>query len=192
MSRSDEPRTVNAEGDSLDQAIERTLREMVALDPPDRLTARVMAQVGQSRREAGPRGGFGWWPVAGALAAAAVLAIAVALWPDRTQPPASRSAAATPAPAPAQAQQPQAPLPQPPQAANAARTIRGARSGRYAPAQETALPTLEPSIAIAPLEAPASIALADLTLEDVTVAPIEVPKMEIAPLERPDETGIRK
>lgn len=196
MSRNDRPETLNGNPpDALDHAIERTLREMVALDPPDRLTSRVMARIA-SADVSRARGPFaGWWPLAAGLAAAAVLVLAIAasMWPDRIPPSAPQTASGAPAPVPEP--QPVAPRAQPPETARQAdagltpstdvRTTRPRQ--RTAPA-ETATATLEPAITIAPLAAPDVIVLENIAPPDAPLQPLEIPRMEIAPIDMTSKT----
>lgn len=203
MSRSDRPEMLNGDPpDALDHAIERTLREIVAMDPPDRLTSRVMARI-ESADPSRARGPFaGWWPVAAGLAAAAVLVLAIAasMWPARTPPSAPQTASGTAAPVPPP--QPVAPAAQPPEIApqadaNLARSTRvgTTRPRRRAATADTATATLEPVITIAPLAAPEAITMESIAPSDETLQPLEIPRMEIAPIDMtpkpPSEGDVR-
>jgi DNA polymerase-3 subunit gamma/tau len=175
----------------LDDAIDRAVRELMSVDPPEGLRARVLARL-EDRQPA--------WRPYGLLAGAAAVAVVVLLaWlPFRssrqepapqvaTSSPASvqprepaRAAAPTPAPAPAPA--PRAVLPRPRTASPAIVDRRRARlSGEVVAANAT----LELETGPQPLEA-----LPEIGLSAIAPARIETTQVSVSPLASPPRLQI--
>jgi hypothetical protein len=191
MSQTDRPHDLHA---SLDRAIDHALREIVQVDPPDRLGERVMARIASNESRAPKR--FAYAAVGVGLAAAAVILLAVFLRSPSTAvrvddvatsapPPPKSAAAATsratvedpPANAAARPAAPPAPR----------RTVRAASvetTGTIAP--------LEPAIGVAKLESPAPIPIPAIAPEQAEAfESLDIPRLEIAPIDMTGKTERR-
>jgi hypothetical protein len=195
MSRSDVHDPMNDRpDDALDVAIDRALREITAVDPPQRMTSTVMARIeGRNpRRERMRRS----WPLAATLAAAALVALAVGVSivsrgrVERATPQTAAPQTARPG-----AGAPLAPHTTAPMIASATGTADAAErtsASAHVPAVSArahdravaaAASGLEPAIAIGPIAAPAPIAIDDIAPEAAVLAPLGIQEIEIEPIE---------
>lgn len=175
----------------LDTVIDRTVRQMMEIDPPAGLRRRV-----QNRLDA-PAGGAAWWPrlgFAAATLAALVLAV-VYVRPADTPAPAPASlvvdapAVDRPEAAVATAAKPPAVMPPPPEAARRPRVERLPEPPRMdavfgTPDARVSATSVEAAVPDAPAanETGALPALQPIDIPAISIAPIEIRPLTLAPL----------
>lgn len=188
-------------GGKLDAAIDRAVRQMVALEPPPGLRHRVLARLKQ--RETPAWGFFPRFALAGAALAVVILAVTM-IQPNApvavpqesavvaTASPAPEAAPSSVSQAPADAVAPSSgtaqprrePLPAPPQMAE----VFGTRDSRVAAASVVDVPLDDPST---PETEPGTTfrspiaGLPPLRIEDLKVLPLQVTPLRINPLLAP-------
>jgi hypothetical protein len=185
------PSDVEGRGGRLDEAIDRAVREMLDVEPPAGLRGRVIDRI------ASPRRALGWLWVAGTLAAAAILVVAILL-PSRggrpTAAPPLKVANDVHLPPPVVASVP------PPRPEVVIAKTGAARPPRAQQRVEAAMVPYTPAFetSVEALPGPAPLGVARLTgppapsVTDVGVAPIQIRALEVnalpeTPRERREE-----
>lgn len=175
-----------------DEAIDRAVREMLDVEPPAGLRGRVLDRIESPRRS------LGWTWIAGPLAAAAILVLAV-LMPSES----GRTPVAPPARAASDVHLPPAPVVSyPPQTTPQVRTaksgthpVRGERrvqaavvaaSGVFADSPIEALPGPAP-LAVEPLTGPATPTVRTVDVMPIQIRALEVNALTETPRERREE-----
>jgi hypothetical protein len=196
MSQSDDPLN-----DPLDRAIERTVRDLMHVEAPERLSARVMATISAAERRSshGVRGSASGirWMLPAFAAAAAIVIIAAAVTLLRSPARDERNANTLPAPVVTTPATPNNTTPaavahgDPPGPARLERVDERPRSSRSQTphASLAAIPTappIEPAIGIARLDAPGPIHMREIGPPAVSFEPLAITPLEI------EELGVSK
>jgi hypothetical protein len=174
-------------GGRFDEAIDLAVREMLDVEPPAGLRGRVLDRIESPRR------GFAWLWIAGPLAAAAMIVLAVLL-PAKTERPVVNPATTvatkhTPA-APEPVTNPTPPaVPQvPPQTTIAKATARQVRTQQSTGAVVAAADASADVAWLEPLPGPEAIDVVALepskeaSLRAIDLAPAQIPALEVRPI----------
>jgi len=192
-----------SQGDRFDLAVDRAVREMLDVEPPAGMRARVLRRIESGASEAPGFGRKGLW-LALPMAAAAAIVLAVLLPRDSSEPgpmqPAQRAttarvedpAAPTRVPAPATTPRGPAPVAAP---RVATRSVSRGMSSRPAPgivaatvfaSADNATTQIEPLTAIVPIEV-APVAQRAITQDEIAPRPLNpIADVLIAPLTPPE------
>ena len=176
--------------DPFDEAIDGAVREMLDIEPPADLRARVVDVVsGFSRTSSG----FSrtWW-ILPPLAAAAAIVLAVWIpWRAAPEPPAAptfqaRGDQRLPAPLPEPRVEESAGLASPVRATRTATSTPRIVLAAIAPLPEHATTVIEPLKSMAPITV-APIAQSSIEPDDIDIRPLKaIPELQLAPLTPPE------
>jgi len=180
----------------LDNAIDRVVREMLDVEPPADLRAKVIARIDERPASSFQVPAFSFQRLAAVGGTAALVALVLGLaLVRRAEPPAQPPAIAgaqAPEPLPVAAT-PQPPIGVPAAPTPLAATARTAvaqtpaRVAYAAPADRTQAAAIDPLTAITPIGV-APIDRSSITPEPIGVRPLDrITEMQIAPLSPPDE-----